>query len=169
MENDKKRITAPLTLFCKADADLVEWLHSIPRGQRNGAVKNALRRGLGMPERVMSYSVAALELERITGELDTLKSAVARVPAMLKAVSAPVSAAGAAAPAPAQNERIDVIERDLDEIAIYLQSFQQQLDQISAAFLSGASISQPIDQQEAARLSDDEVSEIEANLLKNSW
>jgi hypothetical protein len=162
MENNKKRLTAPLTLFYSTDADLVEWLHSVPMGQRNGAVKNALRRGLGFKERFMLQSVAAAELERITGELDTLKSAVSRVPTMLKSVSS-------VAPAPDQIKRIEVIENDLDEINIYLQNFQRQLEQLAAAVSSGATISLPVNHQEAARLSDDEVSEIEANLLNNSW
>jgi hypothetical protein len=163
MPNPQNRVTAPLKLFRGTDADLIQWLDSIPKGQRNGAVKNALRRGLGMPERVMSQSVAALELERITGELDTLKSAVARVPTMLKSMPT-------AAPAPDQVKRIDAIEDYLNGVDGWLQGFQQQLDQISAALTSGAPISHLIDQQEAAgRLSDDEVSEIEANLLKNSW
>lgn len=161
MENDKKRLTAPLTLFYTTDADLVAWLHSIPMGQRNGMVKNALRRGLGLKERFMPQSVAAAELEKITDELNTLKGAVSRVPTMLKSVSS-------ATPAPDQIKRIEVIENDLDEISIYLQNFQRQLEQIAAAIQFGAPITLPTDEP-GERLSDHDVAAIERNLLQNDW
>lgn len=67
------RVNVVLKLSLTQDADLIDWLESLPRGTRHAAVKAALREAIGKPTRD-PLSRLADKTERIWQDLGALKT-----------------------------------------------------------------------------------------------
>lgn len=68
-----KRVLVPLKLNTNTDGDLIEWLDSLPEGERNTHIKNALRAFLGKrpveTARPKTNSIDPAALEQLRADL----------------------------------------------------------------------------------------------------
>src|SRR5512138_436750 len=75
-QRKKQRILAPMQLVVGQDDDLINWYLSFPSGHRQQQLKNAIRRGLGMPvlSQTAPLSPTIIHTNGDTGRIKALES-----------------------------------------------------------------------------------------------
>lgn len=117
----RNRKTITINLVRGKDDDLLRWIERIPNQGRNAALKFALRAGLELPQPVHETAPAE-RLENIAGELETLKTAFARLPNLIRQQ-------------PGSDPRLDDLQRAVDDFRQWAGTIQNRIDQISSGIV----------------------------------